>query len=250
MFTYEYRFYPKTFTSPEIDDFDDDMQWFISSLVNNGQILSGYQNTVKFADHYACRIVALEMDSLSEKYANKYTEKFFEDVLKQSAKPPELVFIGENYDIEDCCLCAAPSHYIMYADCQSCAPPILCGDCKNSVVLYKFPKTYDHSEYFDLLGWQKAYQACDRQFLEGIGERHGYKMMHDPNSPLSRIALEYCRLFEEQVGAPFYYFLFRYYSKNRKLCPSCGENWGNCEPNKFHYDFICHRCRLVSNDPF
>lgn len=248
MFTYEYRFYPKTFDKPEIDKFDNEMQWFIVSLSHNGQILSAYQNTVKYADHYACRVVALEKDSLNEKYNNKYTIKFLGNVKEMSLKPPELIWIGENYDIEDGCLCEAPSHYILCAHYADEAPPILCGDCQKSVPLYKFPKTYDNSEYYDLLSWQKVYQACDRQFFNGIGERYGYKMMHNPNSALSKEALQYCEFLEEKVGKPFYYFLFTYYRKNKPFCPKCGESWKNSEGDRIWYDYVCHKCRLVSND--
>ena len=219
MYTYEYRFYPRSFEPEELDVFIDNMQWFISCLYKNGQILSEFQNTVKCAD---------------------------------SAKPPELLYIGENYDVEDSCTCEAPSHYILFSECLWAASPIICGDCKCPVPLYKFPKTYDGTEYFDLLGWQKAYRACDRQFYEGIGERHGYKMMHDPNSLLSKEALQYCSIMEEKTGKPFYYFLFTYYKKNKPVCPKCGEPWANQKhaiSRKIRYDFVCHQCRLVADDP-
>ncbi len=222
MYTYEYRFYPRSFEPEELDVFIDNMQWFISCLYKNGQILSEFQNTVKCAEYFACRIVAPERDSLSEKYGNRYTREFFEDVCKDSAKPPELLYIGENYDVEDSCTCEAPSHYILFSECLWAASPIICGDCKCPVPLYKFPKTYDGTEYFDLLGWQKAYRACDRQFFEGIGERHGYKMMHDPNSLLSKEALQYCSIMEERTRKPFYYFLFTYYKKINRSAQSAG----------------------------
>lgn len=251
MFTYEYRFYPRSFDTLELDDFIDNMQWFLSSLCKNGQILSGWQNTVRCDDYFACRFVALEMDSLSEKYGNCYTSRFFGDVADGSAKPPELIYIGENYDVEDCCTCETSSHYVLYTNCMADGPPVVCGDCKRAVPLYRFPKTYDDSEYYNLLGWQKVYQSCDRQFLEGIGERHGYRMMHDPASALSREALGYCRMMEEKVGRPFYYFLFNYYGRNKPCCPGCGEPWLNLKTDgssKIHYDYVCHHCRLVSDD--
>lgn len=253
MFTYEYRFYPKSFDRPDIDEFDDKMQWFISSLCKNGQILLDYQNTVKFEDFYACRVVALEIDSLSEKYSNKYTTQFLKEVNERSIKFSELIYIGENYDVENCCTCKSSSHYILATDCLSNAPPILCGDCQKSVPLYKFPKTYYNLEYYDLLGWQKVYQSCDRQFLERIGGHYGYKMMHNVDSALSKEALRYCRVLEEKVNKPFYYFLFNYYNKNKLFCPKCGKLWINQKIEtiyKVHYDCVCHRCRLVSNNPY
>ena len=43
--------------------------------------------------------------------------------------------------------------------------------------------------------------------------------MHDPNSLLSKEALQYCSIMEEKTGKPFYYFLFTYYKKNKPVCP-------------------------------
>ncbi len=244
MYTYEYRFYPKSAD----DEYINNIYWFIASLVNNGQILNEYQNTVKLEDCYACRVVALEMDSLSEKYWNKYSVKFFKEVEEMSARPAQLLLIGENYDDEDCCTCKSPSHYVLQTNMASALPPVCCGDCNKPVPLYKFPKTYDNSEYYDLLGWQKTYRSCDRQFYQGIGERHGYRMMNDPDSMLSKEALRYCAFFEEKTGIPFFYFLFKYYSPNKPVCPKCGEPWKNRDTGKIHYDYVCHKCRLVSND--
>ena len=86
-----------------------------------------YQNTVKLEDCYACRVVALEMDSLSEKYWNKYSVKFFKEVEEMSARPAQLLLIGENYDDEDCCTCKSPSHYVLQTNMASALPPVCCG---------------------------------------------------------------------------------------------------------------------------
>jgi len=67
MYTFEIRFYPKTFEEPFIDEYNDDMINFISSLVLNGQVLSDFQNSVKLGDCYAHRVIAPEADSLDEK---------------------------------------------------------------------------------------------------------------------------------------------------------------------------------------
>lgn len=249
MYTYEYRFFPHELTEPETEDYVNAMRWFISALEKTGQILPACQNTVRLKDCFACRVVCPERDSLNEKYGSKYTKQFFTELLEISRKPPQLTCIGENYDVDDCCTCVSPSHYILYTECWSFAPPIICGDCKHSVPLYRFPPTYEGEEYYDLLQWQRVYQSCDRQFLEGTGERHGYGMMHNPASPLSKEALKYCSVLETQIGKPFYYFLFRYYSRNKLMCPKCGKPWANTEPDRIHYDCVCHTCRLVSNDP-
>ncbi|WP_310605471.1 DUF2310 family Zn-ribbon-containing protein [Anaerosporobacter sp.] len=132
MYTFEYQFFPKSMEDTEVDKFDSEMQWFISSLYKNGQILRDYQNTVRLNDSYQYRVVALEKISLERKLYNKYSEEFFQSVLELSAKP-------------------------------------------------------------------------------------------------------------------LYYFMFKYYSKNRKECSCCGDSWENSN-QKYRYDYVCHRCRLVSED--
>lgn len=248
LYTFEFCFYPKTFDRPAIDAFDDSMQWFLSALYKNGQILSHYQNTVKFENHYACRVTAPEMDSLEEKYWNTYCKEFYKEVTGHSRRKPYLHFIGENYDVEDCCRCSSPSHYILMSEFATHTSPVLCGDCMKAVPLYKLPKTYYEEEYYDLLGWQKVYESCDRLFMDGIGERFGYKMMHDPKSMLSVEGRRICQFLEEKTGKPFYYFLFQYYSKNKAACPLCGEKWNNEDRTKIRYDYACRHCRVVSND--
>lgn len=83
--------------------------------------------------------------------------------------------------------------------------------------------------------------------MGGVGERHGYKMMNDPNSELSKEGLRICAYFEEQIKKPFYYYLHKYYTKNKHICPKCKESWINHCDN-IQYDYVCNECRLVSSD--
>lgn len=248
MFTFEYRFYPKNFLEPHISEFNDEMVWFLSALENNGQILSAYQNTVVFNDCYACRVVAPEKDSLDEKYFNRYCSECFQSVTAMSTNSPELLFVGQNFETEECCSCSEINSYILYTSHLSEAPPIICGKCRKSVPLYKFPKTYDSEEYWDIRWWQRLYQACDTQYMGGVGERHGYKMMNDPHSTLSKEGLKFCVYMEERVGKPFYYFLFKYYSKNKFICPKCGKPWINENRTEPDFEYVCQTCKFVSDD--
>jgi len=248
MFTFEIRFFPKTFEEPFIDTFDEAMWDFWAALSINGQILPTNEHTIKHNDHYALRVVAPQMDSLDKKHYNKYCKISIESVTEKSKIPPEIHFIGINYDAGKCCACENPSHYILHIPYGSAGYPVLCGNCEMSVPLHKLPRTYDENqEFHDVLCWWKVYKSCDKQFMVGIGERHAYKMMNDPNSHLSEEGLRICTLWEELVKKPFYYFLFKYYKKNKPTCPKCGENWVNDNGN-FNYNYVCEKCRLVSND--
>ena len=247
MHTFEYRFYPKDFEEDFINEYDSDRNWYISSLVKNGLVLEEWQNTVKYESYYACRLIAPEIDSLDLKYYNKYNHQFLETLIEKSVKPPEYEYIGENYDDVDCCECEHSSHYVLYTAYNSSGSPIICGECLSPVPLYKFPKTYDDSEYYDILNWQKVYRACDTQFMQGVGERHGYYMIHNPKSELARDGFRICRSLEMKTEKPFYYFLYDYYGKNKPVCPVCGEQWVNQYLDTYTYDYVCQACRLVSN---
>lgn len=248
MYTFEYLFYPKTFEIDFIDKFDSYMMWFISCLAKNGQILTSFSNTVKYKNYYAVRVVAFDMESIKEKYWNEYCIKFYKEVCNLSIKPPEFRFIGENYNVCDCCNCKEPSYYILYSDFSKDETPVICGDCHRCIPLYKLPKTYLKLEYFDLLNWQSVYCGCFRQFLEGVGEHHGYKMIHNPKSELSKFGLKLCAKLEKKTKKPFYYYIYTYYKKNKKKCPKCGRKWVNNKKNKYNCDYICHHCRLIADD--
>lgn len=246
MFTFEYKFYPQKYDDKSIDDFDDSFRWFLIGLERNGQILQYGQNTVQYETYYTCRVIAPEKDSLDSKYYNKYCTEFLAKLTDKSSEPPEYQLIGENYDVMDSCECDDPSHYILYTTNCSDETPVYCGDCTNPVPLYKLPKTCCDNEYHDILIWQNLYKACYEQFMNGVGERHGYKMIHSTKSELSIEGLRICRYLEEKMNKKFFYYLFDYYSTNKTTCPNCGENWVNQVFDRFNYDYICHECSLVS----
>lgn len=249
MFTFEYKFYPISFSESFINEFDEEMNFFLSALCKNGQILRDLQNTVVLEDHYACRIVAPEIDSLDKKYYNKYCRNSLDDLVNKSVKSPDCFLVGKNYELEKCCECSNPENYVLYSEHSSSATPILCAKCQKVVPLYTFPKTYDNEEYYDLLMWQKVYRACDIQFMSGDGERHAYNMMNNLDSPLSIEGSRICSFLEEKTGKAFYYFLFKYYRNNKSACPKCGNNWINMQ-SSLSYDCVCNNCRLVSNNIF
>lgn len=246
MFTFEYRFYPKATEEPESDEFEDTIHWFMAMLYKNGQMLWDYHNMEKADDSYICRVVAPEKISLESKLYNEYCKECFHKIENLSKKLPELVFIGENYDAEDCCVCKESSHYILDGDLSESESPVICGDCGRPAPLYRFPKTNCDTEYFDILNWQNVYRACWQQFLQGIGERHGYRMLHSYKSELAVEGRRICTDLEIRIQKPVYYFLFQYYSNNRKTC-CCGGPWVNLNKSLL-YDYVCQQCRLVSND--
>jgi len=247
MYTFEYRFYPKQFDSEFLDEYYFYIVDFMSSLVLNGLILKDWQSTIKHDNYLTCRLTAFEQDSLEKNYYNRYNHQYFAALKEKSLKQPEYELIGANFDDEECCRCKNTSHFVLHGENYMNSSPVYCGDCFCPVPLYRFPKTHDESEYFDIISWQRAYCACDTQFMVGIGERHGYFMMHSPKSKLTQEGLRIAHFLEEKTGNPFYYYLYNFHSGNSIVCPICGKDWVNAESDLYHYDFVCKECRVIAN---
>lgn len=246
MYTFDYRFYPKKQGREFLDEYIDCLSDFMVSLIFNGQILSDHSNLTFPKRVYVERVVAPEKNSLRKKHYNKYCREGLEKLLSLSAQPPDFILVDDNYDTGDVCVCGNTLFYVLHTSKYDCEPPVLCGSCGDWAPLYRLPKTYDFG-YFDVWQWQLAYRSYDRLFMEGTGERYAHKMLRDPKSALSLKGRDICAFWEGAVGKPFYYYLFRYYGKNKKNCPVCGEDWVNRDEG-FRYPFVCHKCRLVSED--
>jgi predicted nucleic acid-binding Zn ribbon protein len=83
--------------------------------------------------------------------------------------------------------------------------------------------------------------------MEGIAERAVYQRLSKSTSDLSKVGQEICTAFENITGKPFYYYLFRYYSSHKPVCPVCSEFWRLDENNELFIDYQCHKCRLVAD---
>ena len=125
--------------------------------------------------------------------------------------------------------------------------PIVCGDCGSTVPLYRLPKIFGEDEYLSVLGWQRAYNACDILFMEGIGESSAYQRLSKVTSDLSVWGRKICREFEIATGKSFFYYLFRYYSSHKASCRICGEPWELGKDNQLFIDYRCESCRLVAD---
>ncbi|WP_027627641.1 DUF2310 family Zn-ribbon-containing protein [Ruminiclostridium cellobioparum] len=233
------------------EEFRGEQDWYFGALSKNGQILISSCNTVFEDDTYKTFLLAPEQDSLDSKYANKYVNEFYMKLMNLCIREPEIRIVGRSSDFELSCNCVSPSWYMLYSDHTITESPIVCGDCGRTVPLYKLPKILGEDEYYTVLGWQRAYNACDNLFLEGIAERMAYNRLSKPESDLSKEGREICQAFENKTGKPFYYYLFRYYARyystKKQNCPICGSEWRLDEDNTTFIDYRCDNCRLVAD---
>ena len=225
--------------------FEEEQNWYFSALIKNGQILSNDCNTIKIEDKFVTYLLAPEKDSLDLKNANVYVEKFYNKLVTLCRQSPSVELLGESVDYQLSCNCATSDDYMLYSDYATNESPVVCGNCGQAVPLYKLPKIFGEDEYYTVLNWQEAYTACDRLFMQGIGERFAYKQLSKATSDLSKQALEICKEFEIATNKPFYYFLFRYYSPHKSSCPLCSEPW-ELVNETLKTDYCCKQCRLIA----
>jgi predicted nucleic acid-binding Zn ribbon protein len=87
-----------------------------------------------------------------------------------------------------------------------------------------------------------------------------YRITAELESKCSKHGRELCLAIEKATGVPAYYYLHRHYGREfseekKRPCPCCGKTWFIKRPGKqieehslfWEFDFMCKRCRLVSN---
>jgi predicted nucleic acid-binding Zn ribbon protein len=239
--------------SSTTDRLDEISYSLLAYLRKNGQIVNWDWPIAISGDRLKTVVMMLEADSLDLKYANKYVRGEIDRAIEWGFSPPKIELIGRSPGISEgtTCTCKSSS-YILYTHLLEIGSSVKCGDCFAHIPLYHLPKTYDGDEYYDLLCWERDYQACDRlQMNCRTGERFAIQQMSDVNLSLAKQGREICDKLTQLTGKTTYYALWRYRVKTnlkreqQRRCPSCDGEW--LVADKWHrFDFKCDRCRLVS----
>lgn len=250
MHSFQYDFFPDPAQrGEEFEQFDDSLYWFLGCLRKSGQVIGALDTLVELDGCIRFNGMAPAEDSLEHKYHSTYGQDVFAKLLAQSVQPPQLRLLGKILGASDVCACSDPSCYILFTTFIAIAPPVQCGDCDLPIPLYRLPLIYGEKDYSALVSWESTYQSCDTLFMQsGVGERFGYRQMAQHDSPLSKVGREICAAMTEAKQRSFYYFLMKYYSAQKEICPSCGDSWRLAEPLHSFYEFKCDRCFLLSSD--
>lgn len=217
-----------------------DLLWnYLSCLYKNGQILKDFELIKKEKNYLAFVTVAEEL-SLAEQYNNIYVKEELSKLYTIFSLSFKL--IGENLNCNNSCQCKQPSCYILYTDYTCLESPIICGNCGNSIPLYKLPYLFSENEYFTILSWQKTYQSIDQIWMESLADHFSYQQLSNPNAQLTKIGRKICYELEKQLKKPVYYYLFH---ANHPLsnCPSCGKLLQ--KSNIKNIDYQCDCCRFA-----
>jgi predicted nucleic acid-binding Zn ribbon protein len=242
---------PATSTPDRLDEIS---YGLLAVLRKNGQIINWDWPIAIYGQILRTFVTILEPDSIDLKYANKYVRAEIAKAVEWGFSEPQIEIIGAAPGISEGTTCnCQSSSYILHTHYLEIGSPIKCGDCFAHIPLYHLPKTYDGDEYYDVLMWERDYQACDTlQMHCTTGERFGIRQMSDPNSSLAKQGRKICDRLTELTGKPTYYHLFRYKvqttlaKERQRKCPSCDGEW-LLERDDDRFDFRCDRCRLVSD---
>ena len=234
------------------EESDDAIWGILAALCKNGQIFREYV-VAKRKNSYVGFVELPEKTALKKSNNNKWVNKSYSDLNKSGLEIPIIKIISEVEFNGKPCRCKSPRSYILYTHYLDNQTPLMCGDCWSLVPLYRILPTYDESEFYDLLQWQKDYIACDKLQMQcQTGERFGLREMTKVNSSLSKRALELCRKIEKSTGKPVFYYLCHTSARSKtanlkRKCPSCNGEW--LLPKQLHkiFDFRCENCRLLSN---
>jgi predicted nucleic acid-binding Zn ribbon protein len=236
------------------DRLDEISYSLLAYLRKNGQIINSGWPISRSGDRLKTVVMMLEADSLDLKYANKYVLGEIDRAIEWEFGAPKIELIGESpgFSAGTTCICKSSSCYILYTHYLEIGSSVKCGDCFAHIPLYHLPKTYDGDEYYDLLCWERDYQACDiLQMNCKTGERFGIQQMSDPHRSLAKQGREICDRLTQLTGKPTYYALWRYKVRTslkrekQRRCPSCDGEWF-VKDKWLRFDFKCDRCRLVS----
>ena len=243
MNVHQIHFIPKN--DFEIDDDVIDLIWdYLSYLCLNGQILNNYE-VIQSEDKLFAYATLPTDDALDEKYNNIYVTADLMNLRELFKLSQSLV--GENTNEPDSCTGKDSDWFLLYSTRERLRSPLICGDCGDPVPLYKVPNLFCES-FFDVIDWQRAFNAVDRLWINCLSDRFTYQQMHNPNSPLSKIGREICKDLQEKTDRPVYYYLFNW-EHTSNTCPLCGQDWGYKDEDGI-VDFRCDTCMIAADQCF
>ncbi len=238
------------------DDVYDLIDCYFGALINNGQVISGYELYTDNNDVVYLATVLPRENSLSDSVSNDYVKGYLEKV--RQFFDVEFIKEGNNIEYDESCTCSKPSWYFLCAEYGNGESPLICGDCRKPVPLYEVPYIFNEKEHFSLLDWYRASKAMNTLWIHSLWDRFTYAQTALPDSKLNREGRKIAKALEKVLKAPVFYHI-KYFCEPYdddmivpkglphdipETCPKCKGEWTDDE--KFRK---CERCRLITDRP-
>ena len=206
MYNYKIKFTKKP-EAPELSDDDifELVDAYFSALLNNGQVIGGYDVFSSGGFVYATFVMPTE-DALSGIYDNEYVKKYLAEL--NAVFDMEFIREGENLEYEEPCECAKPSWFFLQTEHFTNSSPLNCGECDCRIPLYKVPHILGEKEHFSVKCWQSSHKNLHQLWIEGLWDKFAYREISTHNSKLARKGRKICKEFEKALGVPVYYYLY------------------------------------------
>lgn len=217
---------------------------FIHQLGRNGIILDGGVQSFIENGHYICRVVAQDDNALNESNMNHDALKALTLLRGKCASPPQIIMREKCVDIPHC-TCQNPSHYVLQYTPEWMGSPVMCGDCRCSVPLYRIVRDHNQREFDEVLRWRKLYRGFIEQYLAGVNPRYAYDMVRNCRSEFALHGRRISGQVERWSGVITYYPIYSRNERKQELCPQCGGVFINQFPNAIGFERVCRTCRLV-----
>lgn len=247
MFVYDLFFYFKNDSADDFDDFEYALTCYLCNLSGNNQIIFEALNISGTDNVRVARVTTPYEDSLDEKYYDADTKEALQRLSVHLMQPIEANYVGEDFTYRDACATdnEASNYVLQIHPYLRDLSPICCGHCKGNIPYYLLPRLSENTTR-ELTSWETNYAAYDKLFyVTGIGEISAHKMLSNMSSRLNQKGLSVCRMLENELKKPVYYYLYRFYGKQPSKCPICGRDWKQKEGSLF--DYQCDECRIVAD---
>jgi predicted nucleic acid-binding Zn ribbon protein len=223
----------------------------LNALRQNGQINGRDLYSSAHKGRMQATVLTVTKDALDSKYHNKYVNDYLGKIETLCNNKIEIEYVGRSEgEKNSICDCKEHNYFVLYY--FNLYSSVICGSCEGAVTLFKLPKTYDNSEYYNLTSWEGAYKACVILDVHcGTGERWAMKQQCDYNSGLSKEGRAVAAKIMEVTGRPTYYFLSNFsktapQKDQARPCPSCGGDWHLDKPIHGYFRHKCDKCLLMS----
>ena len=247
---------PKYSDEPYDARFTAALRNFTLELARNGLTLEAGARTYYENGEVVLQVIAQDNEAVDERNMSYDTTKALEALVKRCTDVPSVSVLREHIHPANC-ECAHPSYFVLQSPPEWEGSPVKCGDCGNSVPLYRLCNSVPEREFDDLLMWRRIRRGYFTAYEAGRSARAAifagtafdaaaaYAILKSCVSELSLEGRRLAGVIEAETGILTLYPLFSHYEKPPEHCPQCGSDWLNPYTGAINYQCFCRACRLV-----